>query len=591
MAYIKGANREQMLLLPECVEEYVSAENPARLIDAFVESLDMAALGFKAKAAVEGRPGYDPKDMLKLYIYGYLNRIRSSRKLQTEAGRNLELIWLLKRIVPDFRCIADFRKDYAKGIRNVFGEFVKLCDKGKLLSHETVVIDGSKFRAVNSDNNCLVKSNVSKLIAQAEDRMAKYMAELDECDQAERRPEQLTKDEIQDILGYLEQRKAQLKEGLAQIDASGENHICVTDTECRLMRTRDGYKPSFNVQTAVEADHHIIVHYDVSSDCVDWNLLEDGINGAKKALRVETIEGIADKGYSCDEETLKCLLNGDTPTIYPNSGEACRTFQFKKERASITPEMLVSRDHEVLKQCIAAGVLPEILKRGDVTMETVERVVPHPSQYVQKETGEIVSREEMIAAGGNHRDEVEIHREPPVQPYFERDPETDTVVCPMGQTLLYAGPGQPNGVKDETIRRYHRAAACKHCPNKCTLEKRRVVSFKEDEARVEEPFYERCKAGRITRRTNHDFKRIAAKAEYETWVVIRYYPNQRRLRLRNRIVEHPYGTVKRWNDAGYLLTIGKVKTAAELALSFLAYDFKRAVNILGFTALLTLIHA
>lgn len=591
MAYIKGVSREQMLLLPECVEEYVSAENPARLIDAFVESLDMGVLGFKAKAAAEGRPGYDPKDMLKLYIYGHLNRIRSSRKLQTEAGRNLELIWLLKKIVPDFRCIADFRKEYAKGIRNVFGEFVRLCDKGKLLSHETVAIDGSKFRAVNSDNNCLVKSNVSKLIVQAEERMAQYLAELDECDQAERRPEQLSKDEIQDILRYLEQRKAQLEEGLAKIEASGENHICVTDPECRLMHTRDGCKPSYNVQTAVEADHHIIVHYDVTSDCADWNLLEDGINGAKKALQAETIEGIADKGYSCDEGTLKCLLNGDTPTIYPNSGKDCRTFQFKKEDAIITPEMLASKDHEVLKQCIAAGVLPEILRRGDVTMETVERVVPHPSQYIRKETGEVVSREEMIAAGGNDSVKVEVHREPPVQPYFQRDPQTDTVVCPMGQTLFYAGPGRPSGAKNEIIRRYHRASACKHCPNKCTLGKERVVSFKEGETRVKERFYERCKAGNITRKTNHEFRRVRAKSEYETWVVIRYYPNQHRLRLRNRIVEHPYGTVKRWNDAGYLLTMGKATTAAELALSFLAYDFKRAVNILGVSALLALIHA
>ena len=176
MGYIKNRDRDQITLMPDCLEDYVSAENPVRVIDTFVDRLNIAALGFKAKPAVEGRPGYDPRDMLKLYIYGYLNKIRSSRRLQAEAGRNVELMWLLGKIIPDFRCIADFRKDNAESIKNVFREFVKLCNKAGLLSNETVVIDGSKFRAVNSDNHCYVKVNVEKLIKQADERIAKYMS-------------------------------------------------------------------------------------------------------------------------------------------------------------------------------------------------------------------------------------------------------------------------------------------------------------------------------------------------------------------------------------------------------------------------------
>ena len=386
MGYIKGTSRDQITLMPDCLEDYVSAENPVRVIDAFVEQLNIAALGFKAEPAVEGRPGYDPRDMLKLYLYGYNNKIRSSRRLQTEAGRNLELIWLLGKIVPDFRCIADFRKDNAKAIKAVFREFVKLCNKAGLLSTEAVVIDGSKFRAVNSDNNCYVKQNVEKLIAQADERIAKYMAELDAADKVERRAEELTPEDIRDVLDYLTKRKAQLTTALAEIEASGENHICTTDPECRLMKTRDGYKPSFNVQTAVEPGNHIIVNFDVTSDCVDWNLLEANLTGAKEALGVETIEGIADKGYGDDDEIMKCLLNGDTPTIYPNKGQNCRTFTFCKTNEIITSEMLASTDHETLKKCLAAGVLPDVLQRDDVTIEIRTTRAIEPGQYLNRDT-------------------------------------------------------------------------------------------------------------------------------------------------------------------------------------------------------------
>ena len=174
MPYIKGADRGQVTLMPDCLDDYVSNENPVRVIDAFINSLDIEKLGIKAESAVEGRPGYDPRDMLKLYIYGCVNKVRSSRRLQREAGRNVEVMWLLRKIVPDFRCIADFRKDNAGGIKHVFREFVKLCDKAGLLSHETVVIDGSKFRAVNADQKAYVRQNVQVMMQQADERIEKY---------------------------------------------------------------------------------------------------------------------------------------------------------------------------------------------------------------------------------------------------------------------------------------------------------------------------------------------------------------------------------------------------------------------------------
>ena len=544
MGYIQGADRNQVILLPDTLDDYVGGDNEVRAIDAFIDSLDISLMGFKADPAKEGRPGYDPRDMLKLYMYGYLNHIRSSRRLQKEASRNVELMWLLRKVVPDFRCIADFRKDNAKSIREVFRAFVRLCNKAGLLSHESVVIDGSKFRAVNADNKSYVSSNAKKVLLDVEEKISRYMKELDEADAAESRPGALTKEDIVGVLDYLERRKAQLTEALEQMAGSGENHICTTDPESRLMKTRDGIRPSFNVQTAVEAKNHLIVHYDVTSECTDWHLLGDGINASKAALGVENLEGIADRGYSNDEEILQCLLNGDTPTTHPNKGEKSRMFRFQKT------------DTEV--------------------------------------TGEVVSYAEMKAQGGLEKAPVEVRREPPLHPYFERDIEKDIVICPMGQTLFYAGPGHPNGKKDPCIRRYHRLSACLKCPNKCTLHKRRIVSFKEGETRKEEAFYEKARENRIVRKTSRRFKVITLSEEessWDEWVILRFYPNLQHLRKRNTVVEHPYGTVKRWHGAGYLLTKGKQKAAAEMGLSFLAYNFRRVVNLLGVNGIMEMIMA
>lgn len=584
MGYIQGADRNQTILLPDTLDDYVDADNEVRAIDAFIGSLDVGAMGFKAEPAKEGRPGYDPCDMLKLYMYGYLNHIRSSRRLQKEAARNVELMWLLKKIAPDFRCIADFRKDNAKAIKEVFKAFVKLCNAAGLLSHESVVIDGSKFRAVNADNKSYVSSNATKVLLDVEEKINQYMKELDEIDSAESKAGALTKEDITGVLDYLERRKAQLTEALAQMESSGENHICTTDPECRVMKSRDGLRPCYNVQTAVESKNHLIVHYDVTNECVDWNLLEAGINGAKTTLEVENLEGIADRGYSNSDEILECLLNGDTPTTHPNKGEKSRIFRFQKIDAEITEEMLVAKDKETLKRCISAGVLPTVLQRDDIEMETFKRREAGTGLYLDKETGELVSYTEMKAKGGLEQVNLDVKREAPIKPYFERDVIKDIVICPMGQTLFYAGPGQPNGKKDPSIRRYHRLSVCAKCQNKCTLAKKRLISFKEGEIRKDESFYDKARKGRIFRRTNHSFKPIKldeGESSWTEWVIIRFYPNQQHLRKRNTVVEHPYGTVKRWHGAGYLLTKGRLKVAAETGLSFLAYDFRRAINLLG----------
>jgi len=594
MPYISGAERGQLILMPDCLDDYVGEENAVRVIDAFVDTLRLEELGIKAQASAEGRPGYDPRDMLRLYIYGYTNKVRSSRRLAREAGRNVELMWLLRKVEPDFRCIADFRKNNAGALKNVFKAFVRLCDKAGLVSHETVVIDGSKFRAVNADQKAYVRQNVSVMLEQADERIEKYMRLLDASDKKEARPESLSAEDIRDALEYLNKRKKQLADAMAEMEGSNTNQLCVTDPECRLMKTRDGCKPSYNVQTAVEVDNHIIVHYSVENETVDWNLLESGINGAKETLGVEKLEGVADKGYACGEQILECLLSGDTPTTYPNKGSDCRAFRFEKTNEEISEALLASKDHETLKRCIAAGQRPDVLQRSDITIEITQRRADGAYKYENLATGKMVSRKEMLAAGGGTREKVDVKHDEPIQAYFERDIEKDTVICPMGQTLYYAGPGSPNGKADTSIRRYHRAAACKGCKNKCTIGQRRVVGFKLGETKIPTDFYERCKAGKITKRANHDFierNTPMEQSKWNEWVTLRFYPNQHKLRKRNQIVEHPYGTVKWWNDARFLLLKGKLKASAEMALSFLGYNLGRVITLLGTRRLLEVIRA
>jgi len=594
MGYIQGADRNQVILLPDTLDDYVNADNEVRVIDAFIDRLDIGAIGFKAEAAKEGRPGYDPRDMLKLYMYGYLNHIRSSRRLQKEAARNIEVMWLVKKVIPDYRCIADFRKNNAKGIKEVFRAFVKLCNSAGLLSHKAVVIDGSKFRAANADNRSYISANVSKVLKDIDGKIDHYMREMDSRDKEESKPGELDREELAKVLDYLERRKTQLTDALKEIEESGRNQICTTDPECKVMKTRDGMRPSYNVQTAVDVDNHLIVHYDVTDECVDWNLLKAGIDASKEALGVENIEGIADRGYSNGEEILNCLLAGDTPTTHPNKGEKSRIFRFKKTSEEITEAMQRSGDPEILKRCVAAGVVPEVLKREDVTMETFKRRETGSCVYINKETGELVTYSEMKAAGGLAREQADVQREEPIQNYFERDIEKDTVTCPMRQTLFYAGPGSPNGKRDDSIRRYHRMSACQKCLNKCTMGRRRVISFQAGETKKEETFYARAKEGKIYHRTNHQFKPLQMTEEesrWSEWVILRYFPNQKHLRKRNTIVEHPYGTVKRWYGAGFLLTKGKVKAAAEMGLSFLAYNFRRVVNLIGVNGIMEMIMA
>jgi transposase len=314
MGYKAGADREQQILFPETLDEYVSPENPVRFIDAFVAKLDMAELGFeRAVPAREGAPGYDPRDLLKLFIYGYLNKTRSSRRLERETHRNLEVIWLARRLRPDHKAIAEFRRKHPKALKQVSKEFVLLCRKLDLFSAQLVFIDGSKFRAVNSKDRNFTVPKLKILLGQIDANIEQYLAAVEAQDAQEKEQPGATDPGLQEKLKAFQERKQEYEGYLKQLEESGESQLSLTDPDSRLMKLHGDMKVCFNAQIAVDAKHHLIVADDVTNEVNDREQLAPMAKAAKQALDVETLDAGADAGYHNGVEVVECEANGITP--------------------------------------------------------------------------------------------------------------------------------------------------------------------------------------------------------------------------------------------------------------------------------------
>lgn len=463
MGYISGVSREQQVLFPESLEEYVGESNAVRVMDLFVSKLDLRELGVsRALPAETGRPGYDPRDLLRLYVYGYVNRVRSSRALEREAKRNVEVMWLLGKVQPEYRTIADFRKDHPEALAKVYRKFTEFCRKAELIGGKQVAVDGSKFQAVNGREQNQTQAGLKEALRLLEERIARYLRELDVEDEAEDGQEDVTRK-----LEKVTERKEELAALLAEMEASGQTQRSTTDPESRRMQVRGGGTGvSYNVQVAVDARHHLIVAYDVTNEGNDLNQLSLLAMAAQEAVGEESLEVVADRGYYNGVEVAKCAAAGITPVVP-------RTQSSKNE------------------------------KKGLFT---------------------------------NDR--------------FRYDTDRDVYVCPAAQALSFQRTEQHDG---RPMRIYANAAACRDCP-----------------------LAQRCHAnkdGRYIRRPPE-----AALLE-EMRLRVKKHPEL--MRLRQQIVEHPFGTIKRWMDQGYFLLRGRRKTRGEFALSALAYNLKRAVTVLG----------
>jgi transposase len=466
MGYIGGESRNQRYLLPETIDDYIGEDNPVRFVDAFVEKLDLEQLGFeRAVAAETGRPGYDPGDLLRLYLYGYLNRIRSSRRLEREAGRNLELMWLLRRLRPDFKTIADFRKDNGRAIQQVCREFTLVCKDLELFGGELVAIDGSKFEAVNSPSRNFSRKRLAERIAEIDAKIEAYLKQLDCQDGEEGRIETGKPEEFQQKLRRWQERKQRYQSYQQQLEQSGEKQISLTDPDSRRMSMGHGSQVGYNVQLAVDEKHKLIVEHEVTNAVTDQDQLAPMAERAKASSGVDKLEVVADMGYYDGAEVKKCEAQGITVYIpKPDTSANTKLGLFGKER-------------------------------------------------------------------------------------FHYEADTDVYRCPAGQALTY----RFGTVEKGRAIRYYSTSACDGCALKpqCTR--------------------------------NQDNRRIT-RWEYEDVLErmqLRTHQHPDKMRKRKQLVEHPFGTMKRWMDQGYFLMRGKQKVTTEMSLTVLAYNLKRVLNLVG----------
>ena len=316
--FVEGEDRRQGVLLPEYLDDYVSEDNPVRVIEAFVDELDLAALGFDGVVPeATGRPGYHPGLLLKIYVYGYINQLASSRRLERESQRNVEMMWLTRRLAPDFKTIADFRKDNGPAIRAACGQFIALCRRLELFTHAVAAIDGSKFKAVNARDRNFTKAKLKTRLEQAEASIEHYMAALETADRQEGEVAQARSMRLADKIAAMKEQMAAFKALEPVVEAAPDQQVSLTDPDARSMATsgRGSGMVGYNVQTAVDARHHLIVAHEVTNVGHDRGQLSNMASQAKEAMGVDALDVLADRGYFKGEEVLACERLGVTPYV------------------------------------------------------------------------------------------------------------------------------------------------------------------------------------------------------------------------------------------------------------------------------------
>ncbi|WP_184685790.1 IS1182 family transposase [Pseudomonas fluvialis] len=314
--FIQGEHRGQSALLPESLDDYVADTNPVRVVDVFVDELDLGQLGFEGVVPAEtGRPAYHPAVLLKIYIYGYLNRIQSSRRLERETQRNVELMWLTGRLMPDFKTIANFRKDNGKAIRGVCRQFVVLCQQLGLFAEALVAIDGSKFKAVNNRDRNFTSAKLQRRMEEIESSISRYLIALDTADRQEPAVAQAKAERLHSKIAALKVKMQELQAIETQLQTAPDKQISLTDPDARSMMTRGTGMVGYNVQAAVDTKHHLIVTHEVTNDGVDRDQLSSMAMQAREAMGVEVLSVVADRGYFKSEEILACHEAGITAFV------------------------------------------------------------------------------------------------------------------------------------------------------------------------------------------------------------------------------------------------------------------------------------
>ncbi|MGK9233502.1 IS1182 family transposase [Inquilinus limosus] len=340
--FVEGQDRRQTTLLPDCLDDYVGEDNPVRAVEAFVEELDLAGLGFAGVVPeATGRPSYHPATLLKIYLYGYLNRIASSRRLERETQRNLELMWLTGRLMPDFKTIADFRRDNGPAIQATCRQFVLLCRRLKLFTEAVIAIDGSKFKAVNNRDRNYTPTKLQRRIEQVEASIARYLSAMDAADRQEGEVAQAKSARLREKIAALRTQMQEFQAMEAVVQAAPEQQVSLTDPDARSMATsgKGTGIVGYNVQAAVDARHHLIVAHEVTNVGSDRAQLSKMAGRAQEAIGHQALTVLADRGYFKGEEILACDQAGMTPLVpKPLTSGAKAAGRFGKQDFVYIPE-------------------------------------------------------------------------------------------------------------------------------------------------------------------------------------------------------------------------------------------------------------
>ena len=567
MPYQKELNRKQVFFT--CLEDLISEDSHARIIDCFIDSLDLKSMGFaKSVPAVEGRPSFSANNLLKLFLYGFRHSLNSSRKLEEACRINIEVKWLLKGLEPDFRTISNFRRDNIMHLEKVFFEF----NRRLLVTLETgfYAIDGTKIQANNSKKRNFTANKLDDKIAKLNEATAFYIKQVEEYDSIDNELDpnhKFTKAELEEkVEKYREKTELFLKKR-KEMEKKGLTQISLTDSDSKLMNTRNGFSMSYNVQTAVDSKTHLIKDFKVTDRPSDFGLLSETIDRTKKEKADEIVEVVADKGYECPEDMVECLEKGVIPNVISKNKKQGYELETKYEASEIDEKTIKSRKADDIKKCLRAAVIPEVYKDYISGIKVTEK----KNMLKEDESPETelpvykMSEQEM--------------RERALKGYFVRDAERNIVYCPGGFTL-----------RAKSFRRngsvvYANRVACKKCPlsNICNKTKSpfKEVEFSKDS--LEKP----CK-GFIPKPETISGNKTKRKLVKTKVVKFIFKPDSEKMNKRKNIAEHPFGTIKRNLNGYYFLLRNKIKTTGEFALFSLSYNFKIALNMLGFNKMMAI---
>ena len=560
MAYIEGKNRNEIRF--KCLDEEISQNSKVRVIDAFIDSYDKEFGKVREKSA--GRNAFDPKSLMKLLVYGYIHNIRSSRKLAEACKINIEVKWLLKELEPDFRTISYFRKDNIETIKDLFYSFLDKIKPEIELGYQS--IDGSKIQASNGKDKNFTLQKLDDRIAWKKAHIEEFLRQIDVNDLTEEdiiegaltREELIDKiDKYKDILTIYEKYRDRMeKESLSQIS--------ITDEDSRLMKFKNDFQVGYNMQTAVDSETHLITDFKATNKPTDHGMLESTVKKLKEeSFQDKALEVVADRGYIQHEDMAKCLENGIVPNVILPDGHDTINLELEYKETKKCDNK--SKDAKEISKCLHNGIIPKIYKDKIESIEIIDKKV-------------LIEKKKTKSAYGTSEEMIQKAKDG----YFVRDPEKNIVYCPGKETLRCIS------IKSCGSIMYANKLACSRCPlrNKCIKGNRRYkeVEFTKDSLEIIAKWHDNytnnkdCFKG--TKNRNYKIVKI---------VKIKFRPDRKKMDKRKNLSEHPFGTIKRSLGGTYFLLRGLKNVAAEFALLCLGYNFKRAINFIGYKKVLNLV--